>query len=69
MEKLRLVSRGFFCFVFIMHTDQIAIVYGSQGCSISVLSSEYQQHNNSFAKSITLLPFLISEGLVDLNTL
>lgn len=52
-----------------MYTDQIGIVYGGQCCSISVLSSEYQYHNNGFAKSITTLPFLISEGLVDLNTL
>lgn len=50
--------------IFIMYTDQIENVYRAQWCSISVHSSEQQECNNGFAKSITILPFLISEGLL-----
>lgn len=53
--------------IFIMYTDQIETIYRGQWCSISVHSSEYQERNNGFAKSITILPFLISEEPVDLN--
>lgn len=53
--------------IFIMYTDQIETVYRGQWCSISVHSSEYQEYNNDFVRSVTILPSRIKEELTDLN--